>query len=150
VGYAFWNEQEASMLRIKRQGHVRKVKDAIDGVVAYLDEVAGDERLRADVRAAIGHGWDAGDQIRKDLRAGTTATRLASDHELRENIRRMLDDMERASDRMLRRKRHRIRNALLVLGGAAAAAAAVPRMRAWVTDRTPAESRVTGDVGLAV
>lgn len=139
------------MFDVKRQSNVRKAKEAIGGVVAYLDEVASDQRLRTDVRAAIGHGAEARDQIRRDLGARTIAMRLASDRALRENIRRLLDDMDRASDRVLRRKRHRIRNGLLVLGGVAAAAAAAPKLRPWFTERTSGEPRGgTGDLGLAV
>jgi hypothetical protein len=139
------------MFDVKRQSNVRKAKEAISGVVAYLDEVASDKRLRTDVRAAIGHGAEARDQIRRDLGARTIAMRLASDRALRENIRRLLDDMDRASDRVLRRKRHRIRNGLLVLGGVAAAAAAAPKLRLWFTERTSGEPRGgTGDLGLAV
>jgi hypothetical protein len=128
------------MLHVKRRNQMDKMRDAVRDAVAYVDEIAGDERLRADVRAAIAHGVEARKQIGKDVAAGTVATRLAHDRKLRRKVRAMLDDLDSASDRMRRRKRHRLRNGLLLLGGVGAFAAAVPKVRRWFADRMSGES----------
>src|SRR5262245_54859957 len=128
------------MLRVKRRTQMDKLKDTVRDAVAYLDDVAGDEHLRADVRAAIAHGADARNQIRKDVAAGNVATRLANDRKLRKKIRAMLDDLDSAGDRMRRRKRHRLRNAVLLLGSFGAIAAIVPKVRRSIADRMSGES----------
>src|SRR5262245_53817231 len=101
-----------TMLGVKRQSQMDKVKEALREAVSYADDIAGDERLRADLRAAMGHGAEARSRIRKDLAAGSIATRLANDRKLRKKIRAMLDDLDRASDRVRNRRRHRLRNAI--------------------------------------
>ena len=138
------------MLLVKRQSQVDKLKGAVRDAVAYLDEIAGDERLRADVRAAIGHGSEVGDQIRDDIAAGSIATRIANDRKLRKKLRAVLDDIDSASDRMRRKERHRLRNGLLMLGGVAATAVAVPKTRRWLADRMAGDSQGSVDAGMAV
>ena len=128
------------MLHVKRRSQMDKVKEAVRDAVAYVDEIAGDERLRADLRAAIAHGKEARRQVGKDVAAGTVATRLAHDPKLRRNVRAMLDDLDSASERMRRRKTHRLRNSLLVVGSVAAALAVGPDIRRWIADRMPGES----------
>jgi hypothetical protein len=128
------------MLQVKRRSQMDKLRDSVRDAVAYLDEVARDEQVRADVRAAIDHGAQARDQIRKDIGEGSIATRLANDRKLRKKVRAMLDDIDSAGDRIRRRKRHRLRNALVLLGSVGAIAAVVPKMRRWIADRMTGES----------
>jgi hypothetical protein len=122
------------------------VRDA----VAYADEIASDERLRADLRAAMGHGAEASERIRKDIASGSIANRLASDQKLRKKVRAMLDDLDSAGDRMRRRKRHRLRNALLVLGGVGLVVAFLPAARRWLGDDTMVDPETAGEVGVTV
>lgn len=135
------------MLGVKRQTQMDKVKSAVRDAIAYADEVAGDERLRDDLRAAMGHGVEARDRFRKDVAAGNIATRLANDRKLRKKVRAMLEDLDSASERVRRKKRHRLRNGLLVLGGIGAIAAAIPNLRRWSRQPT---SQDTAEVGLTV
>jgi len=128
------------MLGVKRHTQMNKVKDAVRDAVAYVDEIAGDERLRADVRAAIAHGMEARQQVGKDVAAGAIATRLAHDRKLRKKVRAMLDDLDSAGERLRRKKRHRLRNALLLLGGIGAVAAVAPRARRWFGDSASGEA----------
>jgi len=130
------------MLGVKKQGQMDKMRAAVRDAVAYVDEVAGDERLRADMRAAMGHGVEARDRIRKDVASGSIATRLANDRKLRKKIRAMLDDLDSASDRVRRRNRHRLRNGLLILGSVGAVAVAIPNLRRWVDGRAPGDEAV--------
>ncbi len=138
------------MLGIKRQTQMERVKTAVREAVAYIDEVAGDERLRGDLRSAMNHGDEARTRIRKDVAGDTIATRLANDRKLRKKVHAMLDDLESAGDRLRRRERHRLRNGLLVLGGIGAVAAAIPNVRRWISDRTSARIDGKADVGTTV
>lgn len=119
-----------------------KAKRTVRDVMKYAQEVAQDERLRSDVSAALAHGSKASDQLKKDIQAGGIYSRLAADRKLRKNLRAMLDDLDAASDRVRRRKSHRIRNFVLMVAGVVAAALAFPKIRPWLTERT--ESFGTG------
>jgi hypothetical protein len=112
-----------------------RVKGALKEAASYSDALARDGRLRSDLRAAIGHGSVASQRIRRDFAAGRITTRLARDRKLRRNVRELFHDLERASERIQNRHRsHRVRNALLLIGGTGAVVAAVPSTRRWVTE----------------
>jgi hypothetical protein len=110
-----------------------KAKRTMREVTRYAQEVARDERLRADLSAALAHGSKAGDRLKKDVEAGDGIyARLAADRKLRRNLRAMLDDLDSASDRVRRKQSHRVRNVAFVLAGAVAAAVAFPKVRSWI------------------
>jgi hypothetical protein len=97
------------------------------------------------------HGAEARARIRKDVSAGSITTRLANDRKLRKKVRAMLEDLESAGDRVRRRKCHRLRNGLLVLGGVGAVAvAAIPNVRRWISDVATGDSRSADEVGMTV
>ena len=123
------------MLSRTKETQMDKATNVMRDVARYANQVARDERLRADFRAVLDHGSQASDRLKKDLRGGGIYTRLASDKKLRKNLRAMLDDIDQAGSRMRRRRSHRLRNALLVLAGAVAAAVAFPRVRPWVAEQ---------------
>jgi hypothetical protein len=128
------------MVGIRRQSQMDKVKTALREAVSYADEVTADERLRDDLRAAVGHGLEARDRIRGDVAVGSIATRLTNDRKLRRTVRAMLEDLDSATDRVRRRRRHRLRNGLLVLGGIGVLAAVVPSLRRWIGGRSSTAS----------
>jgi len=120
------------MLGLTRETQMDKARKTLRNVVSYVEDVTGDERLRADVRDAAIHGAKASEQVRKDLDGDGITTRLADDKKLRKNLRAMLDDLDSAADRVRGKKRHRTRN-ILVLFGAIAAAFLVARL--WLSGR---------------
>ena len=120
------------MLGLTRETQMDKARKTLRNVVSYVEDVTGDERLRADVRDAAVHGAKASERVRKDLDGDGITSRLADDKKLRKNLRAMLDDLDSAADRMRGKKRHRTRN-ILVLFGAAAAAFLVARL--WFSGR---------------
>jgi len=120
------------MLGLTRETQLDKARKTLRNVVSYVEDVTGDERLRADVRDAAIHGAKASERVRKDLDGGGITSRLADDRKLRKNLRAMLDDLDSAGERMRGKKRHRTRN-ILVLLGAGAAAFLVARL--WLSGR---------------
>ncbi len=124
------------MLSLTKDSQIDKVKKTFSELLSYLDEVIRDERLRADIRAAAGHGAKASDRVKKDLAGGSMAASLAADNKLRKNIRAMLDDLDSAGDRMRRKRTHRARNLVLMVVGGVAALSAIPRVRIWLAERT--------------
>ena len=123
------------MLTRSRDSQMDNARRTVRDVVRYAQDVARDERLRADVSAALAHGSKASDQLKKDVQAGGIYARLAADKKLRKNLRAMLDDFDAASKRV-RRKSHRVRNFVLMLAGGVAAALALSKSRPWLTKRT--------------
>jgi hypothetical protein len=124
------------LLTRSKDSQMDKAKRTVRDVAKYAEEVARDERLRADVSAALAHGAKASDRLKEDIGAGGMYTRLAADRKLRKNLRAMLDDLDAASDRVRRKKSHRVRNVVLMLVGAVATAAAFPKIRQWLTEHT--------------
>ena len=127
------------MLGRTKESKMDKSTNMMRNVTKYAREVARDQRLRADFRAALDHGSKASDRLKKDIRAGSSYSDLAADKKLRKNLRAMLDDLDDAGSRMRRgRRSHRVRNGLLALAGAVAAALAFPRVRPWLEERASA------------
>jgi DNA invertase Pin-like site-specific DNA recombinase len=135
------------MVSLTRDSQMDKAKETLRDVVSYADEVMRDERLRGDIRAAVAHGSKAGDRVRKSVNAGGITTSLASDKKLRKDLRRMLDDLDSASERIRRNKSHRARNVLLIVASAGAALAVIPSVRQWLAERRTSEftSATAGD-----
>jgi hypothetical protein len=123
------------MLGLTRKSRMERVKDALRDAISYTDELARDERLRSDIRSAIGHGAEARDRVRADIADGRVTSRLAEDKKLRKNLRALLEDLESAGERARRKRTHRVRNALLIAAGTGAAVVAVPSARRWISSR---------------
>jgi len=96
----------------KRRRLKRRAKD----VAVYLDELIRDEHLRANIASAAGHGFVAAERIRKGSGLAGAGDRIASDAELRKNVKALLHDLDEAGARVQRKPTHRLRNAVLVLG----------------------------------
>lgn len=127
-----------------KENQLDKAKRTLRDVVSYAQDVIEDERLRADVRAAIDHGATAGERIRRDIRADGISQQLTTDKKLRKNLSAMLDDLDSAGDRLRRKRRHRVRNVLLMLVGGVAALVALPKIRPWLAER---KSQIVGAGG---
>ena len=131
------------MLTRSRSSQMDKAKKTVSDVARYVQDVAKDERLRADLSSAIGHGSKATDRLKKDVEAGGAIyARLAADTKLRKSLRAMLDDLDTASKRVQRKSSHRLRKIMLVLGGALTAAVAVPKLRSWIRDERIGHERL--------
>jgi hypothetical protein len=128
------------MLSLTKETQLDKAKKALREVVSYADQIVRDERLRADIRSAAGHGAKASVRVKKDVDGGGISSRLAGDRKLRRNLRAMLDDLDNASERVRRKKSRRVRNVMLMLVGAAAALVALTKARFWLSGRTEATS----------
>jgi uncharacterized membrane protein len=133
-----------------RKSRTNKVRDALKEAVSYTDELIRDERLRSDIRSAVGHGAVATHRVREASGFSGLAARLAADRELRENLRSMLDDVDSAGGRVRRKTSHRVRNALFVAGASGAALAAVPSVRRWAAKRLQVSRNVANPSGTTV
>ena len=137
------------MLKLRRQSQLDKAKASLREVLSYADSVVRDEALRADLLAAVGHGAEMSDRVRKDVDTGGIAKRLANDRKLRKELRAAIDDLDSAGGRLRRRHAHRRRNVILILAGAGAVAAIVPAARHWLANGSAAHSSGTMPASVA-
>jgi hypothetical protein len=124
------------MRTLTRESPMDKARETVRDVMSYADEVMRDERLRADIRAAVGHGAKASDRVKRDIDAGGISTRLAADRKLRRNLRALIDDLDNVNERMRRKKSHRARNVVLIVASAGAVLAVIPNIRRWLAPRS--------------
>jgi uncharacterized membrane protein len=83
-----------------------------------------DKKFRKQLLSAIGHGAKAKRRASKRIGFMATLTRLTSDKQLRRELQTMTKDLKRAWGRVEKKRSHKLRNTMLVLGGGAAAAGA--------------------------
>ena len=102
-----------------------------------LQTVAEDRKLRAQLADALAHGLAARRRMTKLTGVSGAVYRISSDRELQRHLRRMAHELEDARKRMRRKRSHKLRNTLLIAGGAAGAAAvaAMPQTRRFLTEK---------------
>lgn len=131
------------MFRMKRQTRTERVTEVLKEAASYTDRLAHDRRLRSDVKSAIDHGAIVTRLLRRDIRSSQVPSRVAADKRLRKSLRAFVNDIASATGRVQRKRRsHRVRNALLLVGGTGAAVAAGAKGRRWIV-RTQQPEAVT-------
>ncbi|HEY2372915.1 MAG TPA: SRPBCC family protein [Gaiellaceae bacterium] len=112
------------------------VKENAAAIADLAGQLASDKKFRKRLLEASAHGVRAKRRVWRQLGVVSLTRRLASDTRLRGELVLMTRDLHAAWRQIERKRRHRLRNTLLVLGGAGgAAAAATPQVRHWVGDR---------------
>jgi uncharacterized membrane protein len=116
-----------------------KSKAARQNAAAIADltaQLAADAKFRKKLLAAAAHGAVAQRRARRRLGLMAVAASLAGDQDLRRELAQMWRDLEAAWSRLERKRSHRLRTSLLVVGVAGAAAAVIaPGSRRWVGHR---------------
>ena len=108
--------------------------DAAEELTSYGGDVLEDEKARRRLVTAVTAGLAARQRAKRQTGVAGLLRRLAEDPVLRANAVTMLVSLQQTRQRVERRRSHKIRNVLLLLGGAGAATAvvAVPAVRARV------------------
>ncbi len=99
----------------------------------FARDLAKDKKFRKELLSAIGHGTRAQRRASRKFGFFATATRLNNDPKLKRELKKMKANLDKAWSRVEKKRSHKLRNTLLVLGGATVAA--VPQVRRFVTDR---------------
>jgi hypothetical protein len=115
------------------------VTDTIDNVRPYFERALSDEEFRKDMRDAL----TAARSIYGDLQKGNggiqSARKFATDKDVQEQLRRALEDIGRAGERLQgKKKSHKARNTLLLAGVIAGALYnpwTGPQTRQWLLER---------------
>ncbi len=94
-------------------------KQRVSEVKPYVERALNDEQVRENIRNAFFAARDVYDELLGGRGASAMASRIATDEEMRDNLRRAVDELRRAADRVRGRDEHTARNVLLLLTGVA-------------------------------
>ena len=115
-------------------------KDKISDVRPYVERALKDEDLRDNVLGALVAARDAYNDLMGD-RHGVTAvaSRLATDKDVQDNLKKAVDELRTAADRIQGKDDHTARNTFLLLTGITIGLlfnpVTGPATRRWVRDK---------------
>jgi hypothetical protein len=97
-----------------------KVAPAVETLKPYLDRALNDKEFRDDLKEALGAARKLYGPLAKDARDDgpmKSATRLATDEKMQDNLRKALEDFGKAAGTLKGKKKgHKGRNAMLLAG----------------------------------
>ena len=94
-----------------------KTKDRVEDVKPYVRRALQDEELRDNVVAAFHAARAVYSDLIGDRGVTGLAARVATDDEIQKNLKKTLEELREASDRLQGKKDHSGRNTLLLLTG---------------------------------
>ncbi|HSL65240.1 MAG TPA: hypothetical protein VK874_11330 [Gaiellaceae bacterium] len=114
-------------------------KDKVADVRPYLERALKDEDVRDNVKAA----FDAAREVYVELMGGRgmtgVASRVATDKEIQENLRKAVEELREAGDRVRGKADHSGRNTTLLLAGITLGILfnpmTGPQTRAWIKEK---------------
>jgi hypothetical protein len=116
-----------------------KVIDSAGNVKPYIDRAMHDEDLRENVLTAFAAAKEVYDELIGNRGITTVARRVATDKDMQENLKKALDELREAADRIQGRKDHGGRNTALLLAGITLGILfnpmTGPQTRKWLADR---------------
>jgi uncharacterized membrane protein len=108
----------------------KALKDNVANAADLASALARDEKFRKQLLSGIRHGEVARRRARRRIGFFAAAQRLSADQKLRRELRKMVNSLDKAWTRVEKKRSHRVRNVLIVVGaGGAAVAAAMPQWR---------------------
>jgi hypothetical protein len=94
-----------------------KLRDRASDARPYLERALKDERVREDVKSAIGTAREIYNELLGGRAVTSVAARVATDKEIQESLRDAIDDLRDAADRVQGGGTHKGRNTTLLLTG---------------------------------
>lgn len=94
-----------------------KAKERIEDVRPYVERALKDDDLRDNLKSAFEAARNVYAELIGDRGMTGIATRVASDKEIQENLKKAVDELRTAADRVQGKKDHTSRNAMLLLTG---------------------------------
>ena len=114
-------------------------RDRIAEMRPYVERAMKDEGLRNNLVTAFAAAREVYDELVGDRGVTRAATRVATDKDIQDNLRRALDELREAADRIQGKEQHRGRNTMLlataVAVGLLANPVTGPAARKWIKDR---------------
>ena len=93
-----------------------KTRERVSDVKPYVERAIKDEEFRENLKNAFVAAPGVYDELMGPRGVSGKAVRVASDKDLRDNLRSAIDDVRSAADRIQRGPSHKGRNLLLVTG----------------------------------
>ena len=96
-----------------------RVAGAAESVKPYIERAVSDEELRQNVKNAFEAARDIYTQLVGPRGVVPLATRVATDQDIQDNLRKAIDELRHAADRLQGKEDHKGRNTTLLLTGIA-------------------------------
>jgi uncharacterized membrane protein len=117
-------------LGVFKRTKTQALKDSAASATELAAALAKDKKFRKELVSSISHGVIARRRAARRLGFIGAATRIASDHMLKNELRKMSRNLEKAWGRVEKKRSNKLRNTLLIAGfGGAAVAVASQRRR---------------------
>ena len=114
-------------------------KDKVSDVRPYVERALKDEDLRENVKAAFEAARDVYAELMGNRGMAGVASRVATDKEIQDNLKRAVDELREAGDRMRGKEDHSGRNTTLLLAGITLGILfnpmTGPQTRAWIKEK---------------
>jgi hypothetical protein len=94
-----------------------KTMDKIEDVRPYVERALKDEELRRDLVSAFTAAREVYNELLGDRGVTGIASRVAGDEDIQKNLKRAVEDLRHAADRVQGKDDHGARNTLLLLTG---------------------------------
>ena len=118
-------------------------KDKIADVRPYVERALKDEELRDNVLAALAAAKDVYADLVGDRGVTSVASKLATDKDIQDNLKKAIDELRSAADRIQGKDDHSPRNTMLlpavITAGTLSTPRTGPQTGRWLMDR------ITGD-----
>jgi hypothetical protein len=125
-----------------------KVRDSATSVKPYVERALRDEDLRENVKNAFDSARSVYDELIGNRGLVTTAGRFATDKDIQDQLKKTIEELRTAADRLQGKKQHTGRNSTLLLAGIALGIlfnpVTGPETRRWLKDRIFGEDEEFG------
>ena len=121
-----------------------RIYDTADTVRPYVDRAVHDEELRENLKEAFNAAREVYSELLGNRNLTSTATRVATDKDIQDNLKRTIEELRKATDRIQGKEDHGTRNTLLLLTGITMGILfnpmTGPQTRAWLMEKITGES----------
>lgn len=125
-----------------------KTKDRLyetaDTMKPYVDRALRDDDLHDNLKEAFKAARDVYAELLGNRNVTATAVRAATDKEIQENLKKAVDELRSAANRIQGKEDHGARNTMLLLAGITAGILfnpmTGPQTRAWLMEKITGES----------
>ena len=116
-----------------------KTKERVSEVKPYVERALKDEELRQDLVSAFAAAKQVYNELLGDRGMTGIVSRVATDEDIQDNLKKAIDDLRHAADRVQGKEDHTARNTMLLLTGITLGILFNPvtgaATRKWVSDR---------------
>jgi hypothetical protein len=121
-----------------------KLYDTADTMRPYVDRALHDEDLHDNLKSAFSAAREVYAELLGNRNLTATAMRAASDKDIQENLRKAVEELRSAANRIQGKEDHSTRNTMLLLAGITAGILfnpmTGPQTRQWLMDKITGES----------